>query len=95
MESASLTRFTFRNITKTHFKKRKMCGLPRLQRETLLRALEMCIRKVAHYVFPNDAKGLYDEYVMKKALETEIFSGITKKMMNCKRGSVEKRVLRA
>lgn len=79
---------------KSLFKKNKFNGLPRIQIETLIIALDMCIKKLAEYIFPNDGKGLFDEFISKKASEELMHTGITNAMKSCKCGSVEKRVLR-
>ena len=60
MKNATVSRFSLRKLAKSTFKKKKFESLPRMQIETLTRALDMCIKKVADYIFPNDGNGLYE-----------------------------------
>ena len=90
-----VSRFTFRHIPKEMMRKKNVEQLALPMRTKFVYALDTCLRRLANLLFPQDGEGLYKMYIESRMEDTKIVEGIIRAIGKTKKGSTEKRVLRA
>lgn len=93
--ATKISRFCFQNVPKRLCSYRNARELPIKCRKALVKAADKCLRKICSLILRQDGDGLYDEFLREKCVSNSIVHGMIKALTKTKKGTVEKRILRA
>lgn len=74
---------------------RRTRGMSHCCRTTLLKLLDTVVKRIAIVIFPTDGRVLYNAFCVQKVNEGRVVKKTVNLLRNLRRGSVEKRVVRA